>query len=111
VLAKANRIVRGADYRAVVRRGVRVGSANTLSYVAANPSGAVRFGFIVGRTVGGAVVRNTVRRRLKAAAYQLLPEAPRGRDVVVRALPASAQASWSTLLEELTHAIHRAESR
>ena len=34
----------------------------------------VRFGFIVGKTVGNAVRRNLVRRRLKAAAYELLPQ-------------------------------------
>ena len=111
MLAKANRIVRGADYRAVVRRGARVGGECTLTYIAPNSGGGIRFGFIVGKTVGGAVVRNRVRRRLKAAAHQLLPQTPAGHDVVVRALPASAQAPWSTLLEELTHAVHRAGSR
>ncbi len=111
MLAKANRIVRGADYQAVVRRGARIRGGYTLTYVAPNGGGVVRFGFIVGKTVGGAVVRNRVRRRLKAAAHQLLPQVPAGHDVVVRAFPACAQAPWSTLLEELTHAVHRAGSR
>jgi len=112
VLARANRIVRGADYRSVVRTGSRYRAPNTLSYVRLSPHGEVaRFGFIVGKTVGSAPVRNTVRRRLKAAAYALLPETPAGADIVIRALPAAAQASWSTLHQEISQAIHRAGTR
>lgn len=112
MLAKANRIVRGADYKAIVRRGRRFPAANTLTYVRIIPDGdGVRFGFIVGKTVGSATVRNTVRRRLKAAAFELLSDVPAGADVVVRALPASAQAPWSSLHDEISRAIHRAGTR
>ena len=112
MLAKANRIVRANDYRAVVRRGTRFPASHTLSYVRITPGQqTARFGFIVGKTVGSAPVRNLVRRRLKAAAFDLLREAPAGADVVVRALPAAAQASWSTLHQELSNAVHRAGSR
>jgi len=112
VLAKANRIVRATDYRAVVRRGTRFPAPNTLTYVRITPDNVERrFGFIVGKTVGSAPVRNLVRRRLKAAAFDLLPEVPAGADVVIRALPASAQASWSTLHQEISNAVHRAGTR
>ena len=112
MLAKANRIVRANDYRAVVRRGTRFPAPHTLTYVRVVPGqSAKRFGFIVGKTVGSAPVRNTVRRRLKAAAFDLLVEAPAGADVVIRALPASAQASWSTLHDEIFQAIHRVGTR
>lgn len=60
----------------------------------------VRFGFIVAKTVGGAVVRNTVRRRLRASAYALQSQLA-GVDVVVRALPASATASQAQLASAL----------
>ncbi|MGO4534888.1 ribonuclease P protein component [Leifsonia sp. 2MCAF36] len=116
MLAKANRITRGADYRATVRRGTRFSGTNTLTYIRSNPdSDVVRFGFIVSKAVGNAVTRNLVRRRLKAAAYDLLPrfagdEAATGADVVVRALPASVQAPWASLHEELSRASLRYSS-
>jgi ribonuclease P protein component len=114
VLAKPHRITRGADYRATVRRGARFTGANTVAYVRLNrDSDVVRFGFIVSKSVGNAVVRNRVRRRLKAAAYQVLPllepaaaEGP-GVDIVIRALPASAQVRWATLHEEVSGAADR----
>ncbi|WP_285114784.1 ribonuclease P protein component [Leifsonia sp. fls2-241-R2A-40a] len=118
MLAKANRITRGADYRATVRRGSRSTGASTVTYIRPNPdSSVVRFGFIVSKSVGNAVRRNLVRRRLKAAAYELLPRfspgspGDAGVDVVVRALPASAQAPWASLHEELLRASARLTSR
>ena len=71
------------------------------------PDGPTRFGFIVAKTVGNAVTRNTVRRRLKAIAHDLLTEAPTGYDVVVRALPAAAQATWPTLLGDVSRSFAR----
>lgn len=47
----------------------------------------MRFGFIVAKTVGNAVVRNRLRRRMRAAAFELVRAGLTGADVVVRALP------------------------
>jgi ribonuclease P protein component len=114
VLAKANRITRGADYRATVRKGARFTAENTIAYVRSTPDPeVVRFGFIVSKAVGNAVHRNRVRRRLKAAAYEVLPTLRAGVgtvggvDIVIRALPASAEARWATLHEEVTRAVSR----
>jgi ribonuclease P protein component len=109
-LARANRIVRGDDYRSAVRRGRRSATAHAVVSVVRrldDVSGPTRFGFIVAKTVGNAVTRNTVRRRLKAIAHDLLPDAPVGYDVVVRALPAAAQAGWPTLLEDVSRSFAR----
>ncbi len=111
MLAKANRIRSGTDYRLTVRKGVRVHAPNTIIYVCSASDGPVRFGFIVSKAVGGAVVRNTVRRRLKAVCRELLPEVAPGREIVVRALPASAQASWITLQSEIRRAVDKVGAR
>jgi ribonuclease P protein component len=106
VLAHANRITSGSDYKAVVRRGVRVVGPHTVAYLRRTTEPTpVRFGFIVAKNVGGAVVRNRVRRRMKAASFDLLPGVPDGTEVVFRALPASVDASWPDLLAELSTAL------
>ena len=108
MLAKANRVTQGADYKAIVRRGTRFVSPNTVTYVRSNPGvEGVRFGFIVSKSVGIAVRRNRVRRRLKAACFELVPLVKPGSDVVVRALPASANVRWVTLLEEISRALSK----
>jgi ribonuclease P protein component len=110
VLARANRIVLGADYRAVVRRGRRVATPVVVVSVVRRPvdqDAPTRFGFIVAKTVGNAVTRNLMRRRFKGIAHDLLASEPVGYDVVVRALPAAAQATWPTLLEDVTRSFAR----
>jgi ribonuclease P protein component len=111
VLARANRIAHGGEYRTVVRRGVRSTGPHTVTYVRRSSGAApVRFGFIVAKTVGGAVTRNTVRRRLKAVAFELVPQIEPGTEVVVRALPSSAVAPWSELRAEVVTAMTRTRS-
>jgi ribonuclease P protein component len=112
VLAKANRITSGADYRATVRRGRRSNGEHVVTYVRRVPDRAdARFGFIVSKAVGGAVTRNRVRRRLKAACYELLPDVQPGVDVVVRALPASVHVTWTTLQGEISRAVDKVGAR
>jgi ribonuclease P protein component len=80
---------------------------NTVTYVR-RTDGAVRFGFIVSKQVGVAVVRNRVRRRLKAACYALAPSVGSGADVVIRALPSAASASFSELSGEVRRSLSKA---
>jgi ribonuclease P protein component len=106
VLAKANRITSGDDYKAAVRRGRRIVGPHTVTYLRkSSEERPPRFGFIVAKNVGGAVTRNRVRRRLKAAGFELVPSLSSGTDVVIRALPASVQAEWSTLQAEISGAL------
>ena len=108
MLARPNRLTRGADYKAVVRRGRRCAAAHTVTYVNSSGSAATpRFGFIVSRQVGSAVVRNTVRRRLKAVCAHSLASVQPGNDVVIRALPSAADASFSDLQAEVTRCLAR----
>jgi len=110
VLARINRVVRADDYRRVVRQGRKVGSTHTVGYVIDRGDGmATRFSFIVAKNVGNAVIRNRVRRRLKAASFALLDSIRPGVDIVVRALPVSAEASWVTLRGEVFGIAARAE--
>ena len=97
-----------ADFRAAVRRGRRVASRVAIIHVInhdnANPT---RFGFIVSKAVGNAVVRNRVRRRLRAVGYELLGELGSGNDIVIRALPGSHEVGWITLHAEIIDSIEK----
>ena len=106
MLAKANRITAGSDYKAIVRKGYRVSGSRTVMYLRRSPvASPARFGFIVAKNVGGAVTRNLVRRRMKAAAYSLVSELEPGTDVVIRALPGAVSMPWSALRAEITDAL------
>jgi ribonuclease P protein component len=63
-----------------------------------------RVGFVVPKTVGNAVVRNRVTRRLRALCAARIDTFPPGSRVVVRALPPAAEASFAELAEQLDSA-------
>ena len=108
MLARPNRLTRGAEYKAVVRRGRRCAGAHTVTYInRAVTDGPARFGFIVSRQVGGAVVRNTVRRRLKALCFESIEAVAPGSDIVIRALPSAASASFAALRMDVEKCLAR----
>lgn len=78
-------------------------------YVAPNDVGRTRVGITVSGRVGKAVVRNRVRRRLRAALDARLEQLPPHSDVVVAARPASASAAWSELCAALDATLARAQ--
>ncbi len=64
-----------------------------------------RVAYAVGRGVGGAVVRNRVRRRLRAAARTHAAELLPGRAYLVSARPDAATRSYAELSEALREAL------
>lgn len=108
MLARPYRITSGSDYRLVVRRGSRCGGARVItSVLTTGETRGARFGFIISKQVGGAVVRNTVRRRLKAVCAEALSRVPEGTDIVIRALPASATATFAELRADVLRCLDR----
>lgn len=102
MLARANRVVKPSDFRVIVRRGRRSSTPGALVYrLEREPDDPARFGFIVAKTVGNAVERNLVRRRMRAICRSVVDAGGRGSDVVVRALPGSAQRDWASLSAEM----------
>jgi ribonuclease P protein component len=101
-----------ADFRRV-RELARRGWAHPLLvlYAAANELGRTRVGITVSGRVGSAVVRNRVRRRLRAALDERFDALPAAADVVVVARPASARAAYADLCEALDSVMQRARSR
>ncbi|MFY9637022.1 MULTISPECIES: ribonuclease P protein component [Pseudarthrobacter] len=112
MLATRNRLRTSTDFSTTVRSGVRNGRRNVVLYAAAlaadEPS---RIGFIVSKGVGNAVVRNLVKRRLREAGAASLREYGTGFAIVVRALPASATASWDQLLADYNAALESTMNR
>ncbi|HTK65536.1 MAG TPA: ribonuclease P protein component [Pseudonocardia sp.] len=118
------------DFTTVVRRGRRSGRTLVVMHVllpepadpvgdvtvadgpdvCAAPFGSSRVGFVVSKAVGGSVVRHRVARRLRHLMRDRLSDAPAGSRIVVRALPASANADSASLGADLDRALRGALS-
>jgi ribonuclease P protein component len=66
-----------------------------------------RFGLSTGRRLGGAVVRNRVRRRLREALRAMAPSFQRGWDVLIIARPAIVAANHDALVATLRRLLGR----
>ena len=67
-----------------------------------------RFAIVCGKRVGKAPVRNKVRRRIREICrLTLVSMLPNGSQVVIRALPASAVATYADLEQELVTSLQR----
>jgi len=114
MLPAVHRMRLSSDFEAAVRRGQRAGRRCLVVHLAVRPLDdpgdapvPTKVGFVVSRAVGNAVVRNQVKRRLRAAMAARLPGLPGGALVVVRAQPAAASATGPALLGDLDVALPR----
>lgn len=107
MLARQNKVTSGADYRRISRRGRRAGASGLVVFGEANHDAAspTRFGFIITKRVGVAVVRNYTRRRLKGIAHELLTILPTGASFVIRVFPEAADFSYEQLRAEARRAV------
>lgn len=97
----------------MLRSGARTRRGSFVVHVArdfGSPDSVV--GLIVGKTVGGSVVRHRVSRQLRHAMAARIQRLPAGSGTVVRALPGAANASWDQVCRDLDAALDRlVESR
>jgi ribonuclease P protein component len=106
VLPAALRMRRSEEYARTIRTGARAGRDTLVVHCAVDaPHPDPHIGFVVSKGVGGAVVRNRVRRRLRGAVLEQQARIPEGVDVVVRALPPAADATYARLSEDLRSAL------
>ncbi|WP_280444515.1 ribonuclease P protein component [Nocardia brasiliensis] len=136
MLPEPYRLHHRADFSRTVRRGQRIGRRDLVVHVYTHSShppvlthgydgvvdmkeldgdpagasirvGGPRFGLIVSKAVGNAVIRHRVARRLRHMCHQMISELPSDTDVVIRALPGAAHAPSAELLRQMRAALRK----
>jgi ribonuclease P protein component len=98
---KSARLARASEFQRLRREGQSYhGKFMVLSVLKDLPSPEVRVGLITSRRVGGAVVRNRVRRRLREIVRAARPQILAGTWLTVVARQAAAKAPWQILSAE-----------
>jgi ribonuclease P protein component len=110
------RLKKRADFLRAARGIRRVEGAVTLEACltpeAKAKVGSLRVGFTASKKIGNAVVRNKVKRRLRAAASQLLPLLGRGgHDYVLVARGSTVARPFAALLSDITTALKAAHRK
>jgi ribonuclease P protein component len=113
------RLLRHADFERVYKQGKRHFSASLTAFYLARPESeagqvllktakpaprGLRIGFTVGRALGGAVVRNRMKRRLREAVRLSDPPVEVNADVVINPKKSLLAADFEDVLNEVRRA-------
>ena len=101
---RAARLLKHADFDRVYKQGRRHFSSHMTVFYLRQTEGEARIGFTVGRVLGGAVIRNRIKRRLREAVRQRRSVLTDPVDVVVNPKKSVLKAEFPALLEEVTRA-------
>jgi ribonuclease P protein component len=101
-----DRLKRRAEFLAAAK-GMSVARGAVVIQALAQPDRpGIRVGFTATKRVGGAVIRNRAKRRLREAARALLPEFGRpGHDYVFIARNGAPTRAWARLLDDVKSAL------
>ena len=107
-LPRETRLVRRAEYDAVYREGRRRSSREFTLFVRPNGLEVSRFGWSIKKSLGNAVRRNRIRRRLREIFRLHRQEIATGWDIVVHPRTSVATAEFAGLAQELVTLVNSA---
>lgn len=111
----SSRLLKHAAFDRVYKEGARIFSGNMTVFFRLREPGEgpanPRVGFTVSRAMGGAVVRNRIKRRLRAAVRQHLAGLRTSADVVINPKRTTAAAAFTQLTIEVQRAFGQIQRR
>jgi ribonuclease P protein component len=105
------RLTDSSEFEKVYRQGTAYRGKLLSVHAFPNELGNLRLGLSVSKKVGNAVVRNTIRRRLREIFGSAAPQVGGSLDLVVSARPAARDASFMDLREEFSNALVKLDVR
>ncbi len=114
MLSARNRMRRSAEFDATVRYGMRTVQPDVVVHVRRrrgngdDDAQGPHIGLIIAKSVGSAVERHRVARRLRHVARTMLDDLDPADRVVIRALPSSRNVSSAWLDQQLRTGLRRA---
>jgi ribonuclease P protein component len=115
VLPARYRMSRSTEFGATVSQGVRAVQPDLVVHTLRSYNGGAgdgpRIGLVISKSVGSAVQRHRVARRLRHVARTMMDELDPADRVVIRALPSSRHAISARLEQELRTALRRTRPR
>ncbi|MBA2315202.1 MAG: ribonuclease P protein component [Chloroflexi bacterium] len=101
-------LTRPQDFAAIQERGASRSHPLLIVRVLRTDLETTRFALSTGRRLGGAVVRNRLRRRLREVLRSMAPSLQAGWDVLVIARPALVEADHDALVGAMHRLLGRA---
>ena len=106
-MQRRHRLLRSKRFQQVYREGRSLVHPLMVLRALGNDLPYSRFGFVVGKRLGGAVVRNGVKRRMREATRMRITAVPPGWDVILIARTPILRASFWRIGEALDRLLPR----
>jgi len=107
-MQKRLRLRSKTDFANVFKHGKAAANHQFVVYVKKSEAESFRFGVSVSRKIGGAVVRNRIRRRVKEIVRRMEPEMRKQVDIVCIVRKAALELDHEGLQRSLRHVFRRA---
>jgi ribonuclease P protein component len=112
VLSARNRMTRSTEFDTTVKYGMRAVQPDLVVHYrrgrTPEEETGPRIGLVISKSVGSAVERHRVARRLRHVVRPMLADLHRADAVVIRALPSSREVSSARLARQLRSGLRRA---
>lgn len=105
-MKKAYRVKKEADFQKVFHQGNSVANRQFVVYVLDKPDQShFRVGISVGKKIGNAVMRNTVKRKIRQSLHELDKELKADKDFLVIARKPAATMTTNQVKSSLRHVL------
>ena len=111
MLKKEYRLTRKNDFHWVYRKGKTAVTYVMVLYATPSKNQTTRIGFSVSKKIGKAVVRNRVKRQMRAAAYHLLPYFEQQKDYVFIARGGIKNKSLTEIEKQMRHLLKKVKEQ
>lgn len=105
-MKKAYRIKKEYEFQKVFQKGHSYANKRFVVYTIERPTNAhFRIGISVGKKIGNAVERNRIKRKIRAAIYEIQSQIKSQRDFIVIARPSAKELSMDEMQKNLIHVL------
>ena len=101
------RLTDSSEFERVYKQGTAYRGRFFSVHAFPNELGTLRLGLSVSKKVGNAVVRNTLRRKMREIFAMVAGEAGGNMDLVISARPPAREAAFEELREEFDRALRK----
>lgn len=114
MLPSRHKLSNSDEFRGTIRKGKRAGRSTVVIHLRTQAAadniaavGGPRFGLVVSKAVGNAVIRHAVSRKLRHILMGMKDQIPHDVHIVVRALPPAATATSKELEADVRSGVEK----
>jgi len=109
-LKKQNRIKESREFNNIIKVGTMYKNKDFFIYCLPKKENNIRFGIAIGTKLGGAVVRNKLKRQIKGIIREIYNMFPNNKDYIIIGRKSITEKDYQKIKESLINIVEKVES-